>query len=180
MQTFNINGSHFTCVPLNGKTTYQAWAYTIREHLITVGLFKYVNGPEAAPDTSVATTVEPVALDNAAGSHGADEKPTSPPAKATKSGELDGAFKLRQEAKSILLSTMRQPEVDKILHCTTAAEIWTHFENSYGLKTSNAKLELLKELNSFSCKKASEVAAMTNRIMAIKESWSPMIYIWMI
>jgi hypothetical protein len=63
--------------------------------------------------------------------------------------------KRAQEAKSLLLSTLKSSEIDQILHCKTAKDIWSHFEKAYGRKTANVKLELMSDLNSFVCKSAS-------------------------
>lgn len=59
-----------------------------------------------------------------------------------------------QESKSLLLSSMASSEIEKILHCKTAAEIWCHFEVAYGAKTEHVRLELMTELNSLKCSNA--------------------------
>lgn len=132
------SGKAYACVVLNGKSNYTAWAFTIREHLVTAGLFRFVESP--------VNLVEPVAI----------------------AGDTEVIRDPAQEAKSIILSTLSASEIDKIVHCRTAHEIWAHLENSYGRKTSNAKLELLNELNSFTCKNAAEVQIVTYKILAIK------------
>lgn len=121
----DTQGKGYSCVLLNGPSTYQAWAYALKEHLETAGLDSYVAGPVS---------------ENAQGKS-SDE---------SKSSESEDVKKA-QEAESILLSTIDPGEIAKILHCQTAREIWAHFEKSYGTRTSNVKLELLSELNSFHC-----------------------------
>lgn len=136
------NGKSYSCVVLAGKDTYQAWSFTLKEHLTTAGLIKFVTGQ-----------TDPIIA-------GEDAK--------SNTEALLKQEQYAQEAKSILLSTMKDDEVVKIIHCKTAREMWLHFERAYGQKTSNAKLELLTTLNSFKCTSASDVILTTNKILAIR------------
>lgn len=142
MKSFSDNnGRHYACVLLDGKETYPAWAFTLREHLTTAGLLEFViNEPTASEEKGMT--------------------------KATDEQLVDA--RKAQEAKSIILSTIKQGEVVKILHCKTTYEMWTHFARAYGLKTSNAKVELSNELQSFRCASAADVPMAVNKILAIR------------
>jgi len=73
-----------------------------------------------------------------------------------------------QAAKSMLISTISPGEMEKIIHCTSAKEIWDHFVSAYGAKTANVKLELMSELNKIKCSTAEEVTDAVNKILTIK------------
>ena len=76
--------------------------------------------------------------------------------------------KRAQEAKSMVISSLASSEVEKIVHCSTAQEIWSHFKGAYGKKTANEKLELMIELNSLTCKDAKEVSEAVNKALTVK------------
>lgn len=113
---------------LKGKENYQVWPYTLKNHLKTAGLVQFITRQD-----------EEVKIDHP------DQmaKPT-----------VDRS----QEAKSMILSTLSKSEVRHIIHCDTAYDIWSNFENAYGKKTSKMKLELMNELNAIGCKSAAEVS----------------------
>jgi hypothetical protein len=141
MKLTTETGKSFTTITLTGKESYPVWSYTMREHLTTAGLLEAV------------TTSKPKLAK-------IDEQ------EETKLAGLE-ASKV-QEAKSLLLSTLAASEIEKILHCQTAQEIWQHFELAYGAKSSNKKLELMSEMNSLKCASAKEVAAAVNKAMTIR------------
>lgn len=90
--------------------------------------------------------------------------------------EKNGEEEKRQEAKLILLSVISLEEIEKIMHCTSAHQIWAHFTNTCGQKTSNLKLELMDKLDSSKASSARGVATTINKITALQgtgESGSP-------
>lgn len=46
-----------------------------------------------------------------------------------------------------LLSSITEGEIGKVQHCSSAQEIWSFFESTYGKKISNLKLKLMDDLN---------------------------------
>lgn len=124
----NNRNQKFLAVVLNGQANYNAWAFTIRQHLKTAGLDQFLTDVKIEPENSVKA----------------------------------------QESYSLLLSSISPGEIEKILHCKTTHEVWTHFELAYAVKTSNVKLELLRELNSIKCKRVKDVPDAINKVMVIK------------
>lgn len=41
---------------------------------------------------------------------------------------------LAQQAKSIIIGTLSESQLENIIHCNSAYEIWTHFEKAYSKK----------------------------------------------
>lgn len=143
MRSFSDHsGKSYSCVVLDGRDSYPAWSFTVKEHLTTAGLIEHVVGEPSLP----AMGEYPKASEDIKIRH----------------------LQREQEAKSILLSTMKENKIVKIVHCKSAHEMWAHFERAYGLKTANAKLELMSDLNNFKCSSAAEVTLTTNKILAIK------------
>lgn len=46
----DILGKTYTCVTLAGKSNYQVWAYTMREHLTTCELVKFIENQDVKPE----------------------------------------------------------------------------------------------------------------------------------
>lgn len=68
----------------------------------------------------------------------------------------------------MLLSVIAQEEIAKITHCKSAHEIWKYFEEAYGAKTSNVKLELMNEFSSTKFNDIAEVRYGLNKLLAIR------------
>lgn len=139
----------WTCL-LNGKDNYQVWAYTIRNHFLSNGLDRYV-----FREVGESSCQE-------AGDENKDESKIKQ--EIDQKSDKDKA----QEAKSLLISSIRESELINILHCEDAFQIWPHFERAYGKKTSNLKLELLNDMNSLTCEQASQVTDLINKAMTLK------------
>jgi len=73
-----------------------------------------------------------------------------------------------RNAESALYSSFSEAETRRIMHCSTAHETWKCLENAYGLKSSNAKLELMTEIGNIRCKSAKEVPLIANKILGLK------------
>lgn len=155
MHKFNDgNGKSFRCPILEGKDNYDVWASTMKAHHETIEAYDIV-----FPQTEIKSlfALSAPGVGAAAGADGSAASPTQ-----TNTAQKD------REAKSALCSTLSENETRRIMHCQTARKIWACLENAYGMKTSNAKLELMTELWSFKCKSAREVPLVANKILGIK------------
>ena len=116
----------------------------MREHLITLKLFEYVGESPISQGTSGSS--------EEAGSLKTDPTADTRP----------------QEAKSILISTISDTEIAKIIQCNTAAEIWRHFKDAQGKKSENEKLEIMMELNTLKCAAVRDAADIVNKALTLK------------
>ena len=129
----------------------------MKTHLETIGAYDIVFGKS---EVTVPKTVATGEKDN--------EQSTS----ADLSTSAEDYLQRDRHARSVICSSLNEDETRRIMHCTTAKQIWICLENAYGMKTSNAKLELMSKIGNFKCKSAKEVPLVTNKILGIRDKLS--------
>jgi hypothetical protein len=66
----DANGRSLSCIVLEGKSNYEAWAFTVKEHLITNNLFEFVS-----TDCPEGSSVQQIDANGAAADEAAKPSP---------------------------------------------------------------------------------------------------------